>query len=69
MIVELYECFKCGQVDRQEFGLEKQLFKFDWFASIKDRLNEIHGLKVNPEKKVWICSICTKQHYDKRKED
>ncbi len=57
-----YECFKCGKEDRQEFGQEKQIFKFGWFASIKDRLNQIHGLKVNPEKKVWVCDACIVEH-------
>tara|TARA_R100000808_G_scaffold24926_1_gene59420 strand:+ start:1527 stop:1763 length:237 start_codon:yes stop_codon:yes gene_type:complete len=67
-IVELKECFKCGETDRQEFGQEKQIFKFDWFASIKDRLNQIHGLKVNPEKKVWVCDACIVEHHRDRSE-
>ena len=69
MLDEWFEkCFKCGKKGMGVFGEEKALFKFDWFASIKDRLNEIDGLKINPDKKVWVCDDCIVEHHRDRSE-
>jgi len=62
-IMTFKKCFKCGGKELAGFGQKKAIGTFNWFTSIFDILNQIDGLKVDREKKVFICEDCLTAHY------